>query len=39
LLHYTLGAPSFEEFTNTSMAQDWHFEHKLTMHCQQYQSK
>lgn len=35
LLHYTLGAPSFNEFKDTEMAQDWHNEYNLTMHCEQ----
>jgi lipopolysaccharide biosynthesis glycosyltransferase len=35
LLHYTLGAPCFEEFKNTPMAQEWHCERVLTDHCQQ----
>jgi lipopolysaccharide biosynthesis glycosyltransferase len=35
LLHYTLGAPSFNEFKNTDMAEDWHKEQSLTIHCEQ----
>jgi lipopolysaccharide biosynthesis glycosyltransferase len=35
LLHYTLGAPCFDEFKDTAMAQEWHHEHALTDHCQQ----
>jgi len=35
LLHYTLGAPSFNEFKNTYMSEDWHAEHSLTLHCEQ----
>jgi lipopolysaccharide biosynthesis glycosyltransferase len=35
LLHYTLGAPCFNEFKDTTMAQEWHSEHALTDHCQQ----
>ena len=35
LLHYTLGAPCFNEFKDTSMAEDWHNEHSLTTYCQQ----
>jgi lipopolysaccharide biosynthesis glycosyltransferase len=35
LLHYTLGAPCFDEFKDTTMAQEWHYEHALTDHCQQ----
>jgi lipopolysaccharide biosynthesis glycosyltransferase len=39
LLHYTLGAPCFEEFKNTPMADDWHSEHVLTDYCQQRKIK
>lgn len=39
LLHYTLGAPSFKEFSNTEMAEDWHHENKLTTFCAQLGSK
>jgi len=35
LLHYTLGAPSFHEFANTPMANEWHKERILTEYCQQ----
>jgi lipopolysaccharide biosynthesis glycosyltransferase len=35
LLHYTLGAPCFEEFADTPQAEDWHQERVLTEHCQQ----
>jgi len=35
LLHYTLGAPCFDEFHNTEMAQDWHDESSLTTYCLQ----
>jgi lipopolysaccharide biosynthesis glycosyltransferase len=35
LLHYTLGTPCFNEFANTPQNEDWHQEHKLTLHCQQ----
>jgi lipopolysaccharide biosynthesis glycosyltransferase len=35
LLHYTLGAPSFHEFANTPMADEWHRERILTEYCQQ----
>lgn len=35
LLHYTLGAPSFNEFKNTDMADDWHNERDLTSYCEQ----
>ncbi len=29
LLHWTLGAPCFEEFANAAMAEDWHEERRL----------
>jgi lipopolysaccharide biosynthesis glycosyltransferase len=35
LLHYTLGAPCFNEFVNTEMANHWHNEKELTTHCEQ----
>jgi lipopolysaccharide biosynthesis glycosyltransferase len=35
LLHYTLGAPSFHEFANTPMADEWHKERILAEYCQQ----
>lgn len=35
LLHYTLGAPCFNEFVNTPMNEDWHTERQLTDFCQQ----
>jgi len=35
LLHYTLGTPCFDEFVDTPQNEDWHQEHKLTVHCQQ----
>jgi lipopolysaccharide biosynthesis glycosyltransferase len=35
LLHYTLGAPCFEEFADTPQAEEWHQERILTEHCQQ----
>jgi lipopolysaccharide biosynthesis glycosyltransferase len=35
LLHYTLGAPCFEEFADTPQADEWHQERALTEHCQQ----
>ena len=35
LLHYTLGAPSFNEFKDTEMADSWHEEKNLTVHCEQ----
>jgi lipopolysaccharide biosynthesis glycosyltransferase len=35
LLHYTLGAPCFQEFADTPQANEWHRERILTEHCQQ----
>jgi lipopolysaccharide biosynthesis glycosyltransferase len=35
LLHYTLGAPCFEEFADTPQAEAWHRERELIEHCQQ----
>lgn len=35
LLHYTLGTPCFNEFNNTTQANDWHKELELTTYCQQ----
>jgi lipopolysaccharide biosynthesis glycosyltransferase len=35
LLHYTLGTPCFNEFVDTTQAEDWHSEHSLTQHCEQ----
>jgi lipopolysaccharide biosynthesis glycosyltransferase len=35
LLHYTLGTPCFNEFTNTAQADVWHQERFLTNYCQQ----
>jgi lipopolysaccharide biosynthesis glycosyltransferase len=35
LLHYTLGAPSFNEFKNTDMADIWHKESVLANYCEQ----
>ena len=35
LLHYTLGAPCFNEFADTTQAQNWHQEYALTTHCEQ----
>jgi lipopolysaccharide biosynthesis glycosyltransferase len=35
LLHYTLGAPCFEEFADTPQAEAWHREREFTQHCQQ----
>lgn len=35
LLHYTLGTPSFHEFSTTVMADEWHRERIYTEYCQQ----
>jgi lipopolysaccharide biosynthesis glycosyltransferase len=35
LLHYTLGTPSFHEFANTPMADEWHRERIFAEYCQQ----
>ena len=35
LLHYTLGAPSFNEFKNTDQAEDWQDEYEKTIFCEQ----
>jgi lipopolysaccharide biosynthesis glycosyltransferase len=35
LLHYTLGAPCFKEFSTTPQADVWHKERILTEYCQQ----
>lgn len=35
LLHYTLGAPCFDEFHDTPQGEEWHHERTLTDHCQQ----
>jgi len=35
LLHYTLGAPCFQEFSTTNMAEEWHKELILTNHAVQ----
>ncbi len=35
LLHWTLGAPSFDEFANTPMAEEWHRERTIATHCRQ----
>jgi lipopolysaccharide biosynthesis glycosyltransferase len=35
LLHYTLGAPCFQEFADTPQADEWHRERILTEYCQQ----
>jgi lipopolysaccharide biosynthesis glycosyltransferase len=39
LLHYTLGAPCFNEFANTVMADAWHTEKELAEYCQQQDIK
>lgn len=39
LIHYTLGTPCFDEYSNTPMAGDWHNELFLTTYCQQLNSK
>lgn len=36
LLHYTLGTPSFHEFANTPMGDEWHKERIYTEYCQQH---
>lgn len=36
LLHYTLGAPCFNEFKNGAMTEEWHQERQLTEFCQQH---
>jgi len=35
LLHYTLGAPCFKEFSKTNQAHEWHAEFDLTRYCEQ----
>lgn len=35
LLHWTLGAPCFEDFRDTEQAEAWFQEHALASHCQQ----
>lgn len=35
LLHWTLGAPCFDEFRNTTQADVWNAEHALSQHCEQ----
>lgn len=35
LLHYTLGAPCFQEFADTPQGSEWHRERILTEYCQQ----
>jgi lipopolysaccharide biosynthesis glycosyltransferase len=35
LLHYTLGTPCFDEFHNTTQADEWHKEKELTTFCLQ----
>lgn len=37
LLHYTLGTPSFHEFSTTPMSEEWHRERIYTEYCQQNQ--
>lgn len=32
LLHYTLGTPCFDEFSNGPQSESWHHESRLTMH-------
>ena len=39
LLHYTLGAPCFDDFTNTTQSDKWHAEYLRTTYCQQYIDK
>jgi lipopolysaccharide biosynthesis glycosyltransferase len=39
LLHYTLGAPCFDDFHNTPMAEHWHSEQALTNYCLQRDNK
>jgi lipopolysaccharide biosynthesis glycosyltransferase len=39
LLHYTLGAPCFDDFADTVMADEWYQERKLTEYCQQQDNK
>ena len=36
LLHYTLGTPSFHEFANTPMGDEWHRERIYMDYCQQH---
>lgn len=36
LLHYTLGAPCFQDFAQTPQADEWHRERILTEYCQQH---
>jgi lipopolysaccharide biosynthesis glycosyltransferase len=36
LLHYTLGAPCFNDFATTPMADEWHRERIYANHCQQH---
>jgi lipopolysaccharide biosynthesis glycosyltransferase len=35
LIHYTLGAPCFNEFSDKGMAELWHNEKELTVYCKQ----
>jgi lipopolysaccharide biosynthesis glycosyltransferase len=36
LLHYTLGTPSFHDFSTTPMGAEWHRERIYTDYCQQH---
>ena len=36
LLHYTLGTPSFHDFSTTPMGDEWHRERIYTEYCQQH---
>lgn len=36
LLHYTLGTPSFYQYADTPMGDEWHRERILTEYCQQH---
>jgi len=36
LLHYTLGAPCFQEFADTPQGDEWHRERIFTEYCQQH---
>ena len=33
LIHFTLGAPCFNQFAETHMASEWHLERKYTEYC------
>ena len=39
LLHFTLGAPCFHDYAETSMASEWHKERIYTQHCDQINIK